>query len=206
MNTSTGRFLARALLALTATCGSVFTSSEALAAAQVVGPAATVSPCTNFTFNVAITACAGGYQGNLLQSSVTDSAALAALVALGAPGSGNYIDPKLQNLNANTGEINFATSLTGMTVFGIHVGAAGDKNGQGTFFFQFDGGAAGIDKILISSRAGANNSGLSNAALFKTGVAAVPEPGTWAMMLVGFGAIGVSMRRRRAISAIPQLA
>ena len=28
-------------------------------------------------------------------------------------------------------------------------------------------------------------------------VAAVPEPGTWAMMLVGFGAVGASMRRNR---------
>lgn len=28
-------------------------------------------------------------------------------------------------------------------------------------------------------------------------VAAVPEPATWAMMLVGFGAMGVSLRRRR---------
>lgn len=28
-------------------------------------------------------------------------------------------------------------------------------------------------------------------------VSAVPEPGTWAMMLIGFGAIGASMRRRR---------
>ena len=27
---------------------------------------------------------------------------------------------------------------------------------------------------------------------------AVPEPGTWAMMLLGFGAAGVAMRRRRA--------
>lgn len=26
---------------------------------------------------------------------------------------------------------------------------------------------------------------------------AVPEPGTWAMMLLGFGAIGFSVRRRR---------
>ena len=27
--------------------------------------------------------------------------------------------------------------------------------------------------------------------------AAVPEPGTWAMMLIGFGAVGYSMRRRK---------
>ena len=32
-------------------------------------------------------------------------------------------------------------------------------------------------------------------------IAAVPEPATWAMMLVGFGAIGASMRRRRRVSA-----
>ena len=28
-------------------------------------------------------------------------------------------------------------------------------------------------------------------------VTAVPEPGTWALMLIGFGAVGISMRRRR---------
>ncbi|UUR07682.1 PEPxxWA-CTERM sorting domain-containing protein [Sphingomonas glaciei] len=35
--------------------------------------------------------------------------------------------------------------------------------------------------------------------------AAVPEPSTWAMMLIGFGAIGASMRRRRTVSALAQM-
>ena len=35
--------------------------------------------------------------------------------------------------------------------------------------------------------------------------AAVPEPGTWAMMLLGFGAVGFAMRRRRR-PALMQLA
>ena len=33
---------------------------------------------------------------------------------------------------------------------------------------------------------------------------AVPEPATWAMMLIGFGAIGASMRRRSKLTATPQ--
>ena len=37
-------------------------------------------------------------------------------------------------------------------------------------------------------------------------VAAVPEPGTWAMMLVGFGAMGFSVRRRRRSQNMPQVA
>nr|WP_314445732.1 PEPxxWA-CTERM sorting domain-containing protein [uncultured Sphingomonas sp.] len=36
--------------------------------------------------------------------------------------------------------------------------------------------------------------------------APVPEPSTWAMMMVGFGAIGASMRRRRRVSSIAQMA
>ena len=39
-----------------------------------------------------------------------------------------------------------------------------------------------------------------------TSVAAVPEPGTWAMMLVGFGAMGFSVRRRRKGQNMPQVA
>ena len=35
---------------------------------------------------------------------------------------------------------------------------------------------------------------------------AVPEPATWAMMLLGFGAIGLTMRRRPKDPRLPQLA
>jgi hypothetical protein len=34
----------------------------------------------------------------------------------------------------------------------------------------------------------------------------VPEPATWGMMLLGFGAIGFSMRRKRDTTALRQAA
>ena len=46
---------------------------------------------------------------------------------------------------------------------------------------------------------GSNFNGTAN-------LAAVPEPATWAMMLVGFGAMGVAMRRRRSTATLAQLA
>jgi hypothetical protein len=36
--------------------------------------------------------------------------------------------------------------------------------------------------------------------------AGVPEPGTWAMMLLGFGFVGTALRRRRRTRVLPQIA
>jgi hypothetical protein len=44
---------------------------------------------------------------------------------------------------------------------------------------------------------GGFTAGPATLTISQAAVAAVPEPGTWALMLIGFGAIGVSMRRRR---------
>ena len=45
--------------------------------------------------------------------------------------------------------------------------------------------------------------GLVYAFFTRTGAVAVPEPATWAMMLLGFGAIGFAMRRRRRPDPLP---
>lgn len=175
-------------------------------ATTVVGPANSVgvSPCTTFTFSVAIISCAGGYSGNMFQGSLTNQTGLDAVAALGGSG-GTYLEPKLEGLDSDAGTINFSTLLTGLTIFGLHAGGAGD-GGQGSFFFSFDAGL-GTDVITITDRLNSNATGLSNAALFKTGggtprdVDGVPEPSTWAMMLLGFGALGFGMRRRNTATA-----
>lgn len=158
------------------------TSSEA--ATTVVGPSATATSCSSISITgITEQACAGGYSGNLLNGSLQDPG-LAALQALGYAGDGTFVE-KLATLTGNT--IDFTSPLAGITYVGIHYGAAGDSGGQATSFFRFDAGS-GVDKFTF------NRGGLSNAVLFKT--AAVPEPATWALMLLGFGMIGFAMRKR----------
>lgn len=57
--------------------------------------------------------------------------------------------------------------------------------------------SAGFNKITISSTA-MGGVELDNVLYVSGGV---PEPSTWAMMLMGFGALGAAVRRRRAVAA-----
>ncbi len=103
----------------------------------------------------------------------------------------------------------FNTKLNGMTLIGVHYGAGQGSPGFGngplggnpnkprptnvdtTAFYYFDAGK-NLDQIKLSFNAS------SNLTLFSTGVAgAVPEPATWAMMILGLGGVGAAMRRRR---------
>ncbi len=56
--------------------------------------------------------------------------------------------------------------------------------------------AGALNTLTVNGR-NTGNSAFSGTLTFAN-VPAVPEPGTWAMMLLGFGAIGFAMRRRKA--------
>lgn len=87
-------------------------------------------------------------------------------------------------------------------------------SGNGFGFLTFDTVNTlddGIYSVVDIFNGGATAGTLSTAGAItqftSSQAAAVPEPATWAMMLVGFGAVGLSMRRRRRSSELlPRLA
>jgi len=59
---------------------------------------------------------------------------------------------------------------------------------------------------VITYHIGPNATGITGDALTVTAAGAVPEPATWALMLLGFGAIGIAMRRRSRQKKVAALA
>jgi hypothetical protein len=54
-----------------------------------------------------------------------------------------------------------------------------------------------VNQIVVSGVSRGQGSYGGNATFTPTATPGVPEPSTWAMMLIGFGAVGFAMRRRR---------
>jgi hypothetical protein len=142
-------------------------------------------------------ACAGYYAGNLLNNSSTDQQnQIDALATIGGTFNGNFdalsaggnVITSLSGAGSN--QLNFGKALSGITYIGAHFGNVAGPAGNVSVFYKLNL-APGTTFITLD-----DTQGFSNAALYSTG-GAVPEPGTWALMLLGFGGIGVSMRRRR---------
>jgi len=108
----------------------------------------------------------------------------------------------LSNLNGNA-TLNFGSlSLSGLTVLGAHFGNNTDSTANNvSAFWLLNLGNTPTNTITLS-----NGAGSSNAQIFATSLPAVPEPATWALMLLGFGSIGVGMRRSRRQDALLQIA
>lgn len=138
--------------------------------------------------------CAGYFSGNLINNSPTDiTNQMDAIESLDGDFTFNgdfnaLISGTLENGN----ELHFGQTLFGQTIIGAHFGNVSGPAGNVSVFWLFDFGAAGVDFITLDDAAG-----FSNAALYTTGAPGVPEPATWAMLLLGFGAAGFAIRRRR---------
>lgn len=111
----------------------------------------------------------------------------------------DYIEFALTSGTAGT--INFTiTGSDGTTTF------LNQLIGEGNTFFAFNTtGASTITNVMFSAVSPLEITLLKQVRIDTT-VAAVPEPATWVMMLIGFGAMGYSVRRRRKANGLLQVA
>jgi hypothetical protein len=180
-------------------------------------------PCT-LAYTGAV-ACQGYYGGNLDNTTVADqqsalnqlltSPTVGTAVGGTAPtidwnalkAAGSVYDATALGTGATANNLYFGTTLYGYVILGAHFGNNSDTSNPPpnvSAFWLFDFGTDGADHITFTP----NSSGFSNAVLY-TPRPAVPEPATWAMMLLGFGGIGMAMRRnrsRRSGTALMQIA
>ncbi|MBB5686145.1 PEPxxWA-CTERM sorting domain-containing protein [Sphingobium boeckii] len=111
-------------------------------------------------------------------------------------------DPKIENLNVafqkSWDSVTFNFAGTG-SVFSLLVNGTALFSGADCCTIETSGQytvtGAGINNLAFTF-----SPGISDAKQFRVkGVSAVPEPATWGMMLIGFGAVGSAMRRRRVM-------
>jgi hypothetical protein len=197
------RSLLKALAAVSVAAAAVGVSTPAMAAnGDYLGG------CDITLTNPDATACQGYYSGNILSGSdvALQQSAIAALPGTftwdgnwtGLVNAGNVIGSL-----TNTNQINFGQTLFGQTIIGAHFGNIDDNlgnSGNVSVFWLFDFGTEGASSVVLD-----NIRGFSNAALYTTG-SGVPEPATWAMMLMGFGAAGFALRKSRRVARLPQMA
>jgi hypothetical protein len=162
--------------------------SAAAATCLLSSSAFAATPCSNLDLTPNAIDCSGFYDGNILNDAHIDEQK-AALLDLGFVWDGTTIIQTISPLNGSM-VVDFDQLLVGVSFIAMHFGNGQGGPGNATAFYKIDAGS-GIDKINLVYNAS------SNAVLYSTGTTpGVPEPATWAMMITGFGLVGVAMRRR----------
>ncbi len=160
---------------------------------------ATDIPACNPLTDLSVTAtqCSGWYDGNLLNnghSGADVDAQFDALSMIGLDWNRDWGTVDLTKVEASGPDknvFNFNDVLNGDVWIGLYKGRGGDF--KGTAFYRIT--ASNLDAVTL------NLNGASSAVVYAQ-QSAVPEPGIWAMLLVGFGAIGMALRRRK--TGVPQ--
>jgi hypothetical protein len=94
-------------------------------------------------------------------------------------------------------------AINGMHLFDFNVAQVGTNGNSGWQSFSYTAATTGLYELKLAVRNVGDSSSSSGAVLDNVSTtAAVPEPATWAMMLLGFGATGALLRsdRRRAVA------
>jgi len=170
------------------------TLALAATAALAATPAFAAFPndCSvNDTF-VAATACAGVYtsnNGNNLGAGNTTIADLDA--AFGVLGWSLSVGELVAD-EATTGLITLNPAVSGPFAIAIKSGSA--RSGGGYNLYFYDASVTNVSSLeFFSTPAGKE---LSHASLY---TAAIPEPGTYALLIAGLGAVGFVARRRKSV-------
>jgi hypothetical protein len=165
-----------------------------------------ISQATSLDFNTSSGAPSPGVAG-VLSSYGAGSGSFAGIICNNPAGCGSIQDitslalgaqsiPSFFILTGGTNVNPITFDLTGITLINRSTSNFLDFSASGIFHW------AGFDPtpgVFQFSAQGTNVTSMSFSAQ------AVPEPGTWALMLLGFGGIGLAMRRRRR-PALAQIA
>jgi hypothetical protein len=131
------------------------------------------------------------------------SAAAYTSSSFGAPGASTQLYVIDTDLDVLAKQNNNGGVLTTVGGLGRDLGSRTSFDIAGNEAFAFNGRSL----FSVNLNTGALSTlGNTPRQLFGIAVAPVPEPATWAMMILGFGAIGYSMRRRSTVRFARQIA
>jgi hypothetical protein len=119
----------------------------------------------------------------------------------------NSLDFSLAGFNAAsamfTGRFAVDNSVTAILLNGNSLGASGGGFSSWTDFSANSGFNAGLNTLTFvvrnSAQASGNPTGL-RVEFTSSDASVVPEPATWALMILGFGMVGVAARRSRPVA------
>lgn len=177
-------------------CGALAFGAFAMSSVHAAKPGVPPAPCEGSLATVANTAyagqCQGSFLGNLsdgkVSTAIFDDMSFSLVGTSDGAGGALTYHPGDQG----TGTLELDAPISGLFVIGI-------KGGPSYSLYLFDGGSAGVsslsfDTLGVFKGNGNPGPGFSHAALFTP---AIPEPGTYALMLAGLAAVGLVAHRRR---------